>query len=46
MPIITGPQLDEIAEQCRKWYLSTRAMLLEALEEGYPYGSRPQSPQE
>ncbi|KKN26349.1 hypothetical protein LCGC14_0875630 [marine sediment metagenome] len=46
MVFITGPKIDEAVEQLRKWYLSTSAALMAALEEGYPYGSSPQSPQQ
>ncbi len=44
MPIITGPALDEIVEELKEWYLNTREMLIQALEEGYPYGNVPMSP--
>lgn len=44
MPIITGPALDEIVKELQKWYLDTREMLIQALEEGYPYGNVPMSP--
>lgn len=44
MPIITGPELDKIAEDLKKWYLDTREFLIQALEEGYPYGNVPMSP--
>lgn len=46
MSIITGPKLDELADQLKVWYLETREGLIQALEEGYPYGSVPMSPQE
>lgn len=46
MPIITGPRLDEMARQLREWYITTRDSLMKALEEGYPYGSVPLTPQE
>ncbi len=44
--IITGPKLDQVAEVVRQWYLTTRAKLIEALEEGYPYGSVPVTPRQ
>lgn len=44
MPLITGPQLDEIVEELKEWYLKTAEELMQALEEGYPYGSIPMSP--
>ncbi len=44
--IITGPKLDQVAEELRQWYLTTRAKLIEVLEEGYPYGSVPLTPQQ
>jgi hypothetical protein len=40
MPVITGKQLDEMAEEAVKWYVNTRQFLIKALEEGgYAYGS-------
>jgi hypothetical protein len=46
MPIITGPSLDEIAKESAAWYIKTRERLIQALEEGYPYGSIPLTPSE
>ncbi len=46
MPIITGPTLDELAKELTAWYINTRELLIQALEEGYPYGSSPLSPRE
>ncbi len=46
MPIITGPTLDELAKELTRWYINTREFLIQALEEGYPYGSAPLSPRE
>jgi len=46
MPIITGPSLDEIAKEATAWYIRTREELIQALEEGYPYGSVPLTPSE
>jgi len=46
MAIITGPKLDEMAEQLVAWYLKTRDELVDAMEQGYPYGAVPLSPQE
>ncbi len=46
MPIITGPTLDELATELTAWYIETRELLIQALEEGYPYGSAPLSPRE
>ena len=43
--IITGPKLDQAAEVVRRWYLDTRARLIKAMEEGYPYGNVPVTPQ-
>ncbi len=44
MPLITGPELDSIVEELQAWYLKTAEELMQALEEGYPYGSIPMSP--
>ena len=44
MPIITGPELDKVVQELKDWYLRTREDLIQALEEGYPYGSVPMSP--
>ena len=44
--IVTGPKLDQVAEVLRQWYLTTRAKLIEVLEEGYPYGSVPVTPRQ
>ncbi len=41
MPFITGPSLDELARELSAWYIKTREELIQALEEGYPYGSVP-----
>ena len=46
MVFITGPKIDAAVEELRKWYLASSARLMEALEEGYPYGSHPQSSQQ
>ena len=46
MTLITGPKLDQVAEAVRQWYLTTRAKLIEVLEEGYPYGSVPVTPRQ
>lgn len=44
MSLITGPSLDEIAKESAAWYIRTREELIQALEEGYPYGSVPLTP--
>ena len=46
MPLITGPTLDELAKELTTWYIETREFLIQALEEGYPYGSVPLTPRE
>ena len=46
MAYITGPMVDEAVEELHKWYLDTAAALMDALSEGYPYGSVPLSPSE
>ena len=46
MPLITGPSLDSIAKDLTAWYLETRETLIQALSEGYPYGSVPLTPSE
>ena len=44
MPRLTGPTLDELAKELTSWYIKTREELIQALEEGYPYGSVPLTP--
>lgn len=44
MPIVTGPALDELVRELTAWYIDTRERLIQALEEGYPYGSVPLTP--
>ena len=44
MPLISGPSLDGLAKELTAWYLDTREQLIQALEEGYPYGSVPLTP--
>ncbi len=46
MPLISGPTLDELAKELTAWYIKTRELLIQALEEGYPYGSTPLTPRE
>mgnify|MGYP000126209110 CR=1 FL=1 len=46
MAIVTGPSLDEVAKEAAAWYIKTREELIQALEEGYPYGSVPLTPSE
>ncbi len=46
MPLITGPTLDELAKELTTWYIKTREELIQALSEGYPYGSVPLTPRE
>ncbi len=46
MPIITGPALDKLAKELSAWYLKTREELIQALEEGYPYGNVPLTPRQ
>jgi hypothetical protein len=46
MPLISGPTLDEMAKELAAWYIKTREELIQALEEGYPYGSVPLTPSE
>ena len=46
MAYITGPMIDTAVEELRRWYLETSMSLMEALEEGYPYGSDAQTPEE
>jgi hypothetical protein len=46
VPIITGPSLDGLAKELSAWYIKTRGELIQALEEGYPYGSVPLTPRE
>ncbi|KKK88738.1 hypothetical protein LCGC14_2740140 [marine sediment metagenome] len=46
MPFITGPSLDELVKELSSWYIKTRGELIQALEEGYPYGSTPLTPRQ
>ncbi len=46
MPVITGPALDELVKELTAWYVQERERLIQALEEGYPYGSIPLTPRE
>lgn len=46
MSMMTGPKLDEMKEQLVSWWLTTRRRLIEALEEGYPYRSIEQTPEQ
>ncbi len=46
MTFVTGPKMDQAVAVLRQWYLDTRMKLIEVLEEGYPYGSSIQSPQQ
>ncbi len=39
MPFITGPDLDAMVTDLTDWYYRELETLMEALEEGYPYGS-------
>lgn len=39
MTVLSGPKLDKMAKELSEWYITTRTRLIEALEEGYPYGS-------
>ncbi len=40
MPVISGPELDKMADELAVWYTDTLLWLMEAMEEGgYPYGS-------
>ena len=44
--MMTGPKLDEMKRQLVSWWLATRQRLIAALEEGYPYRSIQQGPEE
>lgn len=45
MAVITGPELDSVVAEARKWYVETRLWLIEKLNEGgYPYGTVPLTP--
>jgi hypothetical protein len=46
MPLITGPSLDELAKELSQWYIDTREFLIQAVSEGYPYGSDPLTPRQ
>lgn len=44
--MMTGPKLDQMKGELVSWWLDTRARLIAALEEGYPYRSAELSPDE
>ncbi len=44
MALVSGPVLDEVVQEVTAWYIETREWLIQGLEEGYPYGSTPLSP--
>ncbi len=46
MAFVSGPILDKIAKDLTTLYLQTKEELIKRLEEGYPYGSVPLTPQE
>lgn len=46
MSMMTGPKLDEMKRQLVDWWLRSRQRLIAALEEGYPYRSIQQTPEE
>jgi len=46
MSMMTGPKLDEMKRQLVAWWLNARQRLIAALEEGYPYRSIQQTPEE
>jgi hypothetical protein len=46
MALVTGPELDSIVKEMREWYFATRKVLIDALEENYPYRSVKLSPDE
>ncbi|KKL51767.1 hypothetical protein LCGC14_2292200 [marine sediment metagenome] len=46
MSMMTGPKMDLMKEQLVSWWLATRQRLIAALEEGYPYRSTEQSPEQ
>lgn len=46
MSMMTGPKLDEMKTELVSWWLGTRQRLIAALEEGYPYRSIQQTPDE
>ncbi len=46
MSMMTGPKMDLMKRQLVTWWLDTRQRLISALEEGYPYRSVEQTPDE
>lgn len=40
---ISGPELDELVDDLRDWFNAEVEYLMEALSEGYPFGSTPLS---
>lgn len=43
MPVLSGPELDKMADRLREWYFLNREKLIKRLEDKYPYGSVPLS---
>jgi hypothetical protein len=37
--LLTGPKLEEMKKRLIEWWLTNRRMLIDRLEEGFPYGS-------
>jgi hypothetical protein len=46
MPFVSGPELDSIVKELGEWYYRELAFLMDALEEGYPFGSTALTPTE
>lgn len=40
---VSGPELDELVEDLRKWFSEQVDWMVERLSEGYPFGSTPLS---
>lgn len=36
---LSGPALEKLSKQAESWYVQRRQMLIERLEEDYPYGA-------
>lgn len=39
MPMLSGPELDEVRDAAIKWYYTMRQFLIEKLESGHPFGA-------
>lgn len=45
-PGLSGPYFDSLVKELVGWWLDTKEFLIEALTEGYPFGSEPLTPEQ